>query len=74
MDASKDTPITIDESNKRKRSVTSTSEADTSMSVDHEANKNMGDEQSNKAEKKKTTSIKKKSKKAKKRTAQTMNG
>ena len=65
MDASKETPIAIDESNKRKRSVTSTSEADTSMNVDHEADKNMGDEQSNKAEKKKTTSIKKKSKKAK---------
>ena len=74
MEASKETPIAIDESNKRMRSVTSTSQADTSMNVDHEANKNMGDEQSNKAEKKKTTSIKKSPRKQKKRTAQTMNG
>ena len=74
MDASKETPIAIDESNKRKRSVTSTSEADTSMNVDHEANKNMGDEQSNKAEKRKQHPLKRSPRKQKKRTAQTMNG
>ena len=66
MDARKETQTAIDESNKRKRSVTSTSEVDTSMNVDQKTNKSMVDEQSNKADKKKTKSTKKKSKKAKK--------
>ena len=66
MDTRKETQTAIDESNKRKRSVTSTSEVDTSMNVDQETNKSMVDEQSNKADKKKTKSTKKKAKKAKK--------
>ena len=74
MDTRKETQTAIDESNKRKRSVTSTSEVDTSMNVDQETNKSMVDEQSNKVDKKKTKSTKKKAKKLKRRIALMMNG